>query len=345
MYGVVVISYRTKAIVDLKKLKDNFAETRKNISPGTKICAVVKAQAYGHGGVEVSRALESVADCFAVALAEEAAELRTCGIEKPILVLLPTDFDGIIRAIRYGFHLSADSVGYLEKIQALAEKNKANVGVHIALNTGMNRFGFVLSALPSALKKIRKFKNIAVKGVFSHFYMPENDVETERQFSLFMRGEKIVRSFFPNVIRHISASGGILAGRRYDLDMVRPGLLLYGYKPFESDAIPVKPVMRVEAQALKNVRLRKGDRLFYGDYKLKDNSEVCIVRAGYADGLRRRGYLTLNNRCMDVSAYPGKGEGSVIVMDDAQKHALAENTIPYEILCGVTHRANVVYKE
>ena len=342
---MIVISYRTTAIIDLKKLKENCAAVRNVVSPKTKICAVVKADAYGHGGVEISRALENHVDYFAVALAEEAVELRLCGVEKPVLLLLPTDDDGIIRAIRFGFCLSADSVSYLGKIQALAEKYRAVVGVHIALNTGMNRFGFELSELIGALKYIKKFSNISVKGVFSHFYMPENDDETEKQFTLFQRGANIVRDAFPGVIRHVAASGGILAGRRYDLDMVRPGLLLYGYKPFESVLLDVKPVMRVEAQTIRNVKLKRGDRLFYGDYGASEDCVARIVRAGYADGLRRKGDFTLNNRCMDVSAIRGEGDGRVIVMDDAQKHARAENTIAYEILCGVTHRANVVYKE
>ncbi len=341
--GVMVISLKTIAEVDVGKLRRNIENIKNYASPESKICAVIKADAYGHGAVEYARRAENLVDYFAVALAEEAVELRLCGINKPVLLLLPTDGEGIRRSLQYGVALAVENVPYLISVEREAIRQGVRADIHLKIETGMNRFGIDEYSVESFCRKINTEK-IAVKGCFSHFYDPQNASETNIQYEKFMRSADTVEKYFGRVIRHISASGGICASRKYDLDMVRPGLLLYGYKPFESD-ISVSPILTVKAQTLKHFTLDEGEHLLYGDYRVNSAGEYSLIRAGYADGLRRNGKLTANNRCMDVCAVPGVKEDLFTVFDNAEDVAVSEGTIPYEILCNLTHRSHVIYKD
>ncbi|MBQ7164630.1 MAG: alanine racemase [Clostridia bacterium] len=335
------------AEIDVSRLKNNVREIRKTVGDGVKICAVVKADAYGHGAVEIARRIENLVDFFAVALAEEGAELRLCGITKPVLLLLPTDEFGLERAIRYSLTLSVDNLPYLRKINAKALALKKRATVHLAANTGMNRFGFSKSEFESACIYAKSLRSISVEGVFSHFYNPADGAETDRQFEKFLYFTQTAKRYFGDIIRHISASGGVMAGRKYDLDMVRPGLLLYGYKPFEGNAPEVSPILKVRANVLKRLRVKKGDHLLYGDFTAEKDEEIILARAGYADGLRRNGKFSVNNKCMDVCALRGDADddGRITLFSDADAFAEAENTISYEILCGITKRSHFIYKD
>ena len=332
------------AETDTAKLLENIKNIRDTITPGTRICAVVKADAYGHGAVEISRRIERFADCFAVALSEEGAELRLSGISLPILLLLPTDGEGISRSIRYGLTFAVDSLPYALALNVAARKLSAVAPVHIKINTGMNRFGFAPLAIGEACKAIKRCENLRVTGCFSHFCAPDDAAETENQFSAFESAKRIVNRYFKDVLFHISASGGIMAGRKYDLDMVRPGLLIYGYKPFKGEFPKVSPILTIKAKTLKTFELERGERLLYGNYSA-DGGKYSLVRAGYADGLSRSSALTANNRCMDVSALKGEYTGKTVVFSDAAVAAREQGTIPYEILCRVTARSNRIYKD
>jgi len=259
-----------------------------------------------------------------------------------LLIPLTDSFD-VERALRYSLTLTVESEENVMAIIKACSRCGIDASVHIKVNTGMNRFGVDPNRVAEFCKLIKSYKNIKVSGCFTHFYNTLDHYACDRQFNVFLNAKQEVETHFKNIIHHASASGGVLLSRRYDLDMVRCGLLIYGYKPIDGD-IDVKPVLEVEAPVVKTAYLRKGDNLLYGDYKIDEDKAVSIVRTGYADGLRRNSGL-LNNRCMDVSAYRAKDLRCVTVFNDAEAVAKKENTITYEVLCAVTKRANIVYKD
>ena len=156
----------------------------------------------------------------------------------------------------------------------------------------------------------------------------------------------MIKGYNSKAVCHLEASGGFLSGIK--TDMARLGILLYGYKPFESDFVSVKPIMKVYAPVIKNRTLKKGDSCLYGDYRLNKDTDLSLVRFGYADGLeRKQAFGQLNNRCMDATAIKNENikitKHGALIMDDANILAREYQTIPYEILSKITMRAQRIY--
>lgn len=320
------------AEIDLSALKENLIEIKRLAGPA-KICLVVKDDAYGHGAAAVAANTQDAADMFAVACTEEGAALRLAGITKPVLVLLPSQTD-ISRALRYRLTLAVDSLGYAREIDDVAASFKTRAEIHIKVNTGMNRFGFAVDDIPAAAGEIAKLKNVRATGLFSHFFDASDKACRERQFSLFLKARESARQRLGKLLCHISASGGILAGRKYGLDAVRPGLLLYGYKPYPCEEGNFRPVMKVKARVLESRSVEGGEHLLYGQYVLPEKKEISIVASGYGCGLSSR-TAALNDRCMDVSAVENTEEEWITVMADAEKEAAACGRKTYEVLTGL----------
>ena len=157
-----------------------------------------------------------------------------------------------------------------------------------------------------------------------------------------MLANNLVKGYNNKAICHISASGGFLSG--VQADMVRIGILLYGYKPFKSSLIEVKPIMKVYAPVLKTRHLNANDVALYGDLKSEKDRDISLVRYGYADGLDRKNTQEIfNNRCMDVSAVNGLFSGFYPILEDADMLAKQYGTISYEILTKVALRAQKIY--
>lgn len=332
------------AIIDLSAIKSNAEKIKKILPPKTRFCAVVKANAYGHGAEKVSSAIYGVADCFAVALAEEGVSLRLSGIDKEILVLNPLFKADAVIAARYNLTLAADNAKDLYYAEAAGKSLGKKVFVHIKVNTGMNRGG----ASEEELNKILDFADgaeyVNISGVFSHYGAPENDELFYGATERFIRAKRLVKSFDKNVIAHISASGGFLRGAYFD--MVRTGILLYGYKPFFTDKISVTPAMKVYAPVTAARTVGRGETLMYGTKRLEEDSDVKIARYGYADGLLRQNIAgQFGARCMDLTAVKATvGNGKFVpVMTDAEKLAKEYRTISYEILTKSALRAEKIY--
>ena len=333
-----------KAIIDLAKLKRNALNVKALIPEHTKFCAVVKADAYGHGAPAVASALYPLVDCFAVALVEEGVELRLCGIDKEILVLTPVypiDAQSIVR-----FDLTA-TVSSEKDVQALYYQAKAQgktVSVHVKYNTGMNRQGVDdLKELEQILLKARQSRLIKVDGIYSHFANPSDKKRRRAAENKFLLANNLVKRYNNKAICHISASGGLLKGAYYD--MVRVGILLYGYKPFPFKGVSVEPIMKVYAPVLQNRRVKKGEFALYGNKSAKEDLQFSLVRFGYADGLIKNIRSIFNNRCMDVSAALNAKaqDGMALIMDDAEMLAKEYKTISYEILTAAAKRAQKIY--
>ena len=333
------------AKISTNKLLKNI-EIIKETACCDKLCAVVKADAYGHGAALISAHIERFVDYFAVALIEEGVELRLAGIQKPILILIPVDNEDVERAIRYGLTLTVDSVTDAILINNVCRKNGLTAEIHLKADTGMKRLGFDIDKTEKICRIIYRLNNIRVTGCYSHFAEPDNLIRTEKQFKRFLFVRETVKKFFPTAIFHISASGGILNSPRYSLDMVRPGLLLYGYKPFKSDVAPVEPILKIQAKVIKKRFLKRGESVLYGHREMKEDSEVALLRTGYADGLRRRENGTINNKCMDMCAVKyEKNTEYITIFENADNIAEMENTISYEVLCGITRRSRIIYEE
>ena len=336
---------RNVAVIDLDVLRTNALSIKKELPKSVKFCAVVKADGYGHGGVEVASALYQIADCFAVAIVEEGIALRNAGIDKEILVLIPTEKKDLENAVRYDLSVTVDSLLGLKEVYKESLSQNKSVKIHIAFNVGMNRFGFdSLEELKSVLDFLQDKKQIVLQGFYSHLRNPENSNALKKSVDIFLVAKKLVKSYNNKVTCHISASGGFLKGQFFD--MVRIGILLYGYYPFKNDGKTlVKPIMRVYSKVIKQRKLKKGDGLLYGDFTVKKNTDISLVRCGYADGfIRKNSPLFISNRCMDVTAVKSKGKKSIYtVMSNAEIHAKYNQTIPYEILVRATMRAKKIY--
>ena len=319
---------KTLSVIDLSAIRAN-AQVIKKLSKNSKFFAVVKADAYGHGAEEVSRAVEDIVDGFCVAIIEEGISLRVAGITKPVLVFAPPpeSYDAA-RAKEYDLIVTVNS----EKTARLCKENSC----HIKVNTGMNRLGCTISELPEIIK-VLKLENI--EGVYSHLYAPQDTAACAAQFALFERAARFVKTYKPNVCAHLAASGGILRGGRYLFDGVRAGILLYGYAPegFNAD---VKPALKVYARRVQTTEFVGGGIGYNRADKRYD--KLGVYRCGYADGFFRTVPLGEKTLCMD-SFISERGEEMLCVMDNADEYAKRCGTISYEVLTSVTQRSERIY--
>ena len=334
------------AIVSLKNLKQNAKTIKRRLPKNCKFCAVVKSDAYGHGMVQCANALYPIVDCYAVATVEEGVTLRVSGINKEILVLSPFIKQDAYLAVKYGLTLSLDDEKDLKVLNLQAKKQKTIAKIHIKVNTGMNRLGVDnLEDLKKILHNLGLYKNVKLEGIYSHYSNPRNIKSLETQTHKFLLANNLLKSYNINVTKHISASGGFLHGKFFD--MVRIGILLYGYTPFKTNKISLKPVMQVRSVVLKSRQLNKGDTAFYGDKKAKKPVSLSIVGYGYADGLFRKQIKQIfNNRCMNLTAIKSsvkKGK-FLTVMENAETIAKQTKTISYEVLSTCSMRAEKIYR-
>ncbi len=333
------------AKISLVNLIENAKNIKNFLKEGSKFCAVVKSDGYGHGIVEVSSAIYSYVDAFAVSLVSECEALRIAGIDKPIMILTPPFKESVYKLIKYDTIIPVSTFEEIKLVYESAKKLKRVAKIQIAINSGMNRLGFsTLKEIKTAVYYVKSLKNLNLVGAYSHFGDTCNKEYTERQFKKFNKLIKPIKDVYPNVDYHISASGGMLADEKYHLSMCRVGLLLYGYKPFMTNKIQVKPVMEVLAKRIIVRNKLKGKNLLYGS-NLSSVNTATILRVGYADGFFREGLeSSLNSLCMDLSAISGKVDKEYhLIMQDAEILAKKWGTIPYEVLVNATKRADRIY--
>lgn len=329
-----------RAEVDLNTLVSNAATIKEKLD-GARFNAVVKADAYGHGAAEVASAIYPYVDCYSVALPEEGVLLRQSGIDKDILVLTEPNLCDFALCARYNLTVTVSSVAAV-KAAAIAAEGKY-IKAHVKYNTGMNRYGANdLKTVDEIYSELGKYPNIYPEGFYTHLRAPEKKTVFNLQLDKFSLAYQAVKGYNKNTVFHVSASGGFLKGAYFD--MCRIGLLLYGYKPFPSGEVDVKPIMRVFAPAVERRYLKSGDGLLYGVRRVKEDTSVSLIRYGYADGLpRAKKKLMPANRCMDVSAYKGVYGEYPVLDGNADLLAKEYGTIPYEILCNAARRAERVY--
>ena len=363
----------TVAEIDLDALRFNLNQLRGLTRGKAEILAVVKANAYGHGGPEVARELQAAgASIFGVATTEEAIELRLRGVSLPILVLAgtyPEEFDRIIVNQLTPVIFALDIAKALD---ATAQKAKQKVSVHLKVDTGMNRLGFPWREWEPALEVFRALKNLKVEGLMSHFSVaeserPEDRAFTEDQMSRFKKCLDLARQqgINPRFI-HLANSAATTLREAAQFNLVRPGLMLYGLHPTPTlrNQISLKPVLQWKTAILSLRRVPEGDPVSYGrTYRCKKESWIAVLPIGYADGYSRRlsnrgevlvrgkrakiaGIVCMDLTMVDVSEIPGVQVGDEVVMlgrQGSEEISAAEmagwlDTIPYEVLCAIGKR-------
>lgn len=349
--------------LNLKAATDNYRYFRSLLDPKTKLLVLVKANAYGHGGVEFASMMQRAgADYLAVAYPVEGLELRRNGISLPILVLTAgTDFYPEIIDTR--MEPSIPNLYSLKKLVGiLRERGIRDYPIHIKLDTGMHRLGFMTDELPELVEFLKQTPEVKVKAVFSHLCVaedPSEDPFTLGQIHLFRDNVNYIADgigYMP--MRHILNSAGIERFPQFQFDMVRLGIGIYGIS-----ALPEKklaPVASLKCKVLQVKTLGPQDTIGYGRWgHAKEGTVIATIPVGYADGLDRhlgRGNAsfsvnghrapTIGNICMDmcmldVTGIPcAVGDTVTIFGDDPTASELAGilGTIPYEILVSVPRR-------
>ncbi len=367
------IGYRpTWAEIDLDNLAYNYAQIKKKLSPGVKIMACVKAEAYGHGLVPVSRKLESCgADWFAVASVDEGISLRKAGIKKPILVLGLVLEQNIAPLFTYDITPTVCSESLARALDEQARIRDRIFNIHVKIDTGMGRIGVVHDKAEAFIAKIHSFANINIQGVFTHLACADSDDElTADQIGMFGRS---VRNLAKRGIRvqfaHAANSTGVISCPSGHFNMVRPGLALYGLRPGNAPGIMLKPVMALKTRVVYVKDVPAGCGVSYGHtYVTSKPSRIATLPIGYGDGYPRNlsnsGPVLIKGRmfrisgrvCMDQMMVDvgecGARVGDEVVLIGRQSRgsisagALADlaGTISYEIVCGIGSRVPRIYK-
>lgn len=284
----------TYAEIDLDAVRNNVRVAKSFLDDDTELLAVVKSNAYGHGAVKVSRAaIEAGAGFLAVALAEEAVELRDNGINEKILVLGVSSKEQIELAIKYGLDICVAS--FKELIDVAAVASGRNISVHLKTDTGMGRIGFSsIAEFSDCIEFLKKNTNIMPAGLFSHFACADGDdpAFTENQYDRFCAFKSILNKngIYPKC--HICNSAAIFRNKKMHEDMVRLGISLYGYNPCVGFAPDIKnrlkPVMQVYSEIVFLKDLPKGGTVSYGATFVADSDKkIATIPIGYGDGYNR----------------------------------------------------------
>jgi alanine racemase len=328
-----------------------------------KLCAVVKANAYGHGAEEVTNALNGIADCYAVALIEEGLALRIAAAGTDILVFTPpiTEEEGIALA-ENSFIATVPNLFTAKLLSKICKERRLRLNVHIKVNTGMNRYGANVSMLGKICAFLKNDEYVRVTGLYSHLYGNRTSAVSQR--TLFLQMVRIAKRYFPDICCHLSATSGCLYGKEFAFDMVRVGIGLYGYLPDgligqakqQGKSLQLKKAMKVYAYSTGIRKIRFGG-LGYGKSVSKSmlakKLRISLLRFGYADGFLRKKHngtngnpKNVNNACMDVCMREGRIERGVKtpILLDARETAKQTGTIAYEVLCKATIRAEFIYK-
>ena len=369
-------SLRTWVEINLDALEYNFDAVREELPENMKILAVVKANAYGHGAIGIAKFLEDKADYLAVAATDEALELRKNGVNCPILILGHIPYGDYDNIVKFNITPTISDFYEAELFSKAAVKAGVTAPLHIAVDTGMNRIGFLVNAESvKEIKEINSLPNIKIEGVFSHFAAADisDKTYTLKQVEKFDQFMKTLSAEGVNApIKHLYNSAAI-ADLEKKYDMVRQGIILYGLRPsdeveFNNIKVP-QPVMSMKTRVVQVKTLPSGECISYGcTFTTEKETKVATLCAGYADGVTRVlsnngevlirgkrakiiGRVCMDQFMVDVTDIPDVEAGDTatifgtdgeetISVDEIAKKA---NTINYEIICNINSRVTRVY--
>ncbi|MEI6437082.1 MAG: alanine racemase, partial [Bacteroidota bacterium] len=282
--------YRSWVEVDLDNFISNLHEIKRLIGPQVDFMQIVKADAYGHGAIEISNAaLKNGARMLGVANADEGVQLRISGIDAPIIILGPSTAAEIDEIIKYKLTPSVSDIFFAMQLQKTLEKSGHKLPVHVEIDTGMGRGGIIYSEALNLIRKISKLANIEIEGIFSHLAGSENIIPyNDRQWQLFSGLLDELKKLEINIpIRHLGNSGAILNYPEFQMDMVRPGLMTYGIYPSLDKEVKANlaPVMSFKTSIVLLKDFPKGYGIGYGStYITNKETRVATIPVGYGDG-------------------------------------------------------------
>lgn len=366
-------AHQTVLEINLSAIAHNLKEYQKLLPPSTKVMAMVKAFAYGSGGAEIAGILQyHKVDYLGVAYADEGVELRKAGITLPVMVMNPDEnsFDKITEYTLEPELYSFELLHSFDKF--LRQEGVQQYPVHIEIETGMNRLGFSPAELDQLAAALLNTSSFRVQSVFTHLAASEeaaNDAFTNQQFVLFQQAaDALQRKTGFTFLRHIANSAAAIRHPYLQLDMVRLGIGLYGIDSAASGKLNLQTVATLRSSIAQLKRIKAGESVSYNRKGIaKKDSLIATIRLGYADGYPRRlgngiGQVWIKGKlapvigtvCMDmfmadVSDIPGVEEGNEVIVFGAQlpvqEVAGKAETIPYEIMTGISQRVRRVYYE
>ena len=360
----------TLCFIDHSALRWNLAQIRNKVGPKVKILSMVKANGYGHGAAAASRTLGTAGgDAFGVATLEEAVELREAGIQTPIIVLAGVYPDQIERFLSHSLTPVVHEVAGLKHLDDAVKSSGATINVHVKVDTGMGRLGFLAAEADCWIPELKKLRALKLEGIFSHFSHAESvqGDYTRKQMEIFTGVvENLRRQNITLPLVHLANSAATITLPAAYFDMVRPGIMLYGVYPSPEMAsqISLKPVLTWKTRILQLKKVPPESSISYGQtFITKRESMIATLPIGYADGYQRllsnRGQILVRGQrapvvgrvCMDLTMIDvtdirnvqqgdevvllGRQGGAEISADEMATWA---NTISYEILTSIGAR-------
>lgn len=364
------------AEINLDNLEYNVNNIKK-LSGKSEMIGVVKADAYGHGAIEVAETiLKNGVTRLAVAVITEAVELRKAGIKVPIMILGYTPLNFAQDIIDYDIQPTVFSYDYASKLSSIAKDQNKKVRIHIALDTGMGRIGFLpCEDSVNAVYEISKLIGIEIEGLFSHFSTADESDKTysQQQYKKYKWfSEELHKKGVSIKVRDLSNSAAITDLPETHFDAVRPGIILYGYYPsreVEMDKLPLKHVMTLKANIVHIKKLKKGEYISYGrKFKCERDSIIATLPIGYADGYTRRlgkdakviindsfapvvGRICMDQCMVDITDIENVKVGDEVILMGKSEHCSMDaedianilGTISYEVLCMISKRIPRIY--
>lgn len=362
---------RVTALISKAAIRHNIENIKKLVPDGVKIMPVIKADGYGHGVVLFADVLEDVSDYFAVAIIEEAIQLREHGVKIPIMLLGYTNPVSFEMAIENDITVTILTFEDAQKMSEIAKQVGKIAKIHIPVDTGMSRIGFASDENGAdEVSKIASLDNVFLEGVFTHFATSdeENKEFTKLQAKRFEEFKELLlfRGVKPQIF-HCANSGAIMQHSEYSFDMMRPGIILYGLYPsdeVDKSVLDLIPVMELRSHIAFVKTIKKGDTVSYGrTFIAKKDMKIATIPVGYADGyprlLSNKGRVIINGNyapivgrvCMDqfmvdVSHIDGVKAGDEVILIgrqnglsvSADEIAKLTGTINYEVTCNISKR-------
>jgi len=377
--GVTRPRYRpTWADVDLKALEHNYIQVKRLVGKDVQVMAVVKANAYGHGTVEVSRVLEEMGvDYLGVATTDEAVRLRDHGIKTPVLILGSVLPEEVKIARDRDITLTLCSHEILKEIKVLAKNEEAGetkVKVHIKVDTGMGRIGVWHEGALNFVKEVAVEKSVLLEGIYTHFSSAGRDeFFTDYQMESFERLLiSIEKSWIKIPLKHAANSIATVDFKRAHLNLARPGLIIYGMYPKHTfpKLIKLRPVLSLKTRVVFLKDIPPGRSISYGrTFITQRDTRIATLPIGYADGYHRGlsnkaqvlirgqyapvvGKITMDQMMIDVGHIRGVKIGDEVVLIGKQGHheirieklARLAGTIAYDFICAISNRVPRIYK-
>lgn len=365
----------TWAEVDLGAIEYNFRQLKQIVGKKTKVLAAVKADAYGHGLYGVSKRLEACkVDYLGVASVDEAIELREKGIRSPVIVLSAILKSEARPMVEYDITATIADISFAKFLNSVSKNAKRPTKVHVKVDTGMGRLGVWHDEADSFVREVAALPHLELEGIYTHFPVAEelDDPFTDEQLALFnLLIERLAKERIRISYRHAANSMALVSRRHSHLNLVRPGLMIYGLhpSPCSVDMVKLKPALSFKTKIVFLKRARAGRSISYGRTHItKRETTIATLAVGYGDGYNRLlsnkasvlirgvrapviGRVCMDQTMVDVGDVKGVAVGDEVVLIGAQgkekisAEELARlcSTIPYEITCWISRRVPRIY--